>query len=171
MTIVQIETILVSSNFNLLVLQQIVPWVNLLISRLESTCVPRSGTYFQYFSQIFKIAGPGISSNGNGVLSPMICDSIFDVVTSNVVVETSAAVWSSRGIASARKDSLTTEAACDWVMDAAEMQKNIDNLTRTVFSKILTEKIGSVDIETFLTLACSQRFRHLHHRILSRNRH
>ncbi|EZA50882.1 hypothetical protein X777_10851 [Ooceraea biroi] len=53
--------------------QGIVPWdPSLLISRLQNSCVPRSGTYLQYFSQSFSIAGPGISSNGNGVLSTYV---------------------------------------------------------------------------------------------------
>lgn len=110
-----------SSHFYLSILQQIVPWVNLLISRLESSCVPRSGTYFQYFSQILRIAGPGISSKGNGALSK-ICVSTFIVDTSNVVGDTSVvAVWSNRGIVSVRNDS-STEAVWDSVIDAAKIR-------------------------------------------------
>lgn len=110
-----------SSHFYLSILQQIVPWVNLLISRLESSCVPRSGTYFQYFSQILRIAGPGISSKGNGALSKT-CESTFIVDTSNVVGDTSVvAVWSNRGIVSVRNDS-STEAVWDSVIDAAKIR-------------------------------------------------
>lgn len=79
-------------------LQGLVPWVNLLISRLQNSCVPRSGTYLQYFSHNFRIIGPGISSNGNGVFSIRIRGITLDIGILKFSIAISELAVSNNGI-------------------------------------------------------------------------
>lgn len=88
-----------SSNFKQIKLQGLIPWVNLLISRLQNSCVPRSGTYFQYFSHNFRIIGPGISSNGNGVFSIRIRGVTLDIGILKLSIAVSEFAVSNNGIA------------------------------------------------------------------------
>lgn len=111
-----------SQKFQAIELQEIVPWVSLLISRLQNSCVPRSGTYLQYFSHNFRIIGPGISSNGNGIFSIRARGTTLDVGIWKVSVAVSEFVVSINNGFVDVTVVFIVGIACDCATEAAELK-------------------------------------------------